>query len=240
MAQASTKGKRSYSRYKHAFLTFFFACPFFALTFGPAQASPPDRTPEEVLIHLSRTFDRTKGFRAQFLQHLRVPNGKPVLSKGTLLYRTPGKMVLRYSDPPGQILLLAGNRLAFYVPQNRQVLIKTMHSRHIPETPALLFASLGHLRKFFYIRPEQGGDVPLSGPYGLELIPRKPDRHLALARIVVNMSTHLPTTITFDEFNGMEITIDLQNLHPLTHVSESSFSLVLPPGTTVVRTQQGF
>jgi outer membrane lipoprotein carrier protein len=54
------------------------------------------------------------------------------------------------------------------------------------------------------------------------------------------MSTHLPTTMTFDEFNGMEMTIDLQNLHPLTHVSESAFNLVLPPGTTVVRTRQGF
>jgi outer membrane lipoprotein carrier protein len=238
MAQA--RKKKTILPGRHVLLSFFFVCSFFALPLGPARAASPDRTPEEVLTHLSRTFDRAKGFRADFLQHLRVPNGKPVLSKGDLLYRTPGKMILHYSDPAGQILLLAGNRLAFYVPQNRQVLIKTMHSRHIPETPALLFANLGHLRKYFYIRPEQGGDVPSSGLYGLELIPRKPDRHLALARIVVNMSTHLPTTMTFDEFNGMEMTIDLQNLHPLTHVSESAFNLVLPPGTTVVRTRQGF
>lgn len=238
MAQARTKA--SFAQEKRTFPILLVACLMIAFWFGQAPASPPDRTPEEVLTHLSRTFNRTKGFRADFLQHLRVPNGKPVLSKGSLLYRTPGKMVLHYSDPAGQILLLAGNRLAFYIPQNRQVLIKTMRSRHIPETPALLFASLGHLRKYFYIRPEQGGDVPVSGPYGLELIPRKPDRHLALARIVVNMSTHLPTTITFNEFNGMEMTIDLQNLHPLTHVSQNSFNLVLPPGTTVVRTRQGF
>lgn len=208
--------------------------------FSGDAAGSAEKTPEGVLSDLSRTFNRDKGFRADFVQHLTMPNGKPVLSHGSLVYRTPGKMVLNYSDPPGQILLLVGNRLAFYIPQNHQVLIKKMRSQHIPETPALLFASLGHLRRYFYIRPEQGGSVPASGKYGLELIPRKPDRHLAVARIVVDMSTHLPTNITFDEFNGMEMTIDLENLHPTPRVSASLFKLVLPPGTTVVRTRQGF
>jgi outer membrane lipoprotein carrier protein len=46
--------------------------------------------------------------------------------------------------------------------------------------------------------------------------------------------------MTFDEFNGMEMTIDLKNLHPTPRVSASLFKLVLPPGTTVVRTRQGF
>ncbi|MCL4460920.1 MAG: outer membrane lipoprotein carrier protein LolA [Nitrospirae bacterium] len=240
MAQARTNGTSSTRGLASPFLFFIIICALLAIIPCRVHAATPDRTPEEVLSHLSRTFNRNKGFRADFLQHLKVPDGKPVLSKGSLLYRTPGKMVLHYSDPRGQILLLVGNRLAFYIPQNRQLLVKTMRSRHIPETPALLFASLGHLRKYFYIRPEQGGDVPGSGLYGLELIPRKPDRHLAVARIVVDMSTHLPTTITFDEFNGMEMTIDLKNLHPVQNVSNDSFNMVLPPGTTVVRTKQGF
>ena len=135
---------------------------------------------------------------------------------------------------------LDGNSLAFYVPQSHQVLMKTMHSRNIPETPALLFANLGHLRKFFYIRPEQGGSVPRQGLYALELIPRKPDRHLSIARITVDMGTGLPRSITFTEFNGTEIAIDLVTLHPLSNIANRSFRLPLPPGTTVFHTKGGF
>lgn len=211
-----------------------------ALSFLPDLSFAKEMTPESVLIRLSRTFDRQKGFESRFVQHLKVPNGEPIESDGTLLYKAPGKMILHYSHPEGQILLLDGNSLAFYVPQNHQVLMKTMHSRNIPETPALLFANLGHLRRFFYIRPEQGGSVPTRGIYALELIPRKPDRHLSVARITVDMSTGLPTSITFTEFNGTEIAIDLITLHPLDRLKNQSFHLRLPPGTTVFRTKGGF
>ncbi len=199
-----------------------------------------ERTPESVLIQLSRTFAQQKGFESRFTQHLKIPDGTPIKSDGDLLYKAPGKMILHYRNPPGQILLLDGNSLAFYVPQSHQVLMKTMHSRNIPETPALLFANLGHLRKFFYIRPEQGGSVPRQGLYALELIPRKPDRHLSIARITVDMGTGLPRSITFTEFNGTEIAIDLVTLHPLSNIANRSFRLPLPPGTTVFHTKGGF
>ncbi|MHB8421412.1 MAG: LolA family protein [Leptospirales bacterium] len=210
------------------------------LPFLPSEAFSKELTPESVLIRLSKTFDRQKGFESRFVQHLKVPNGEPIESDGTLLYEAPGKMILHYRTPEGQILLLEGNSLAFYVPQNHQVLMKTMHSRNIPETPALLFANLGHLRTFFYIRPEQGGSVPIRGIYALELIPRKPDRHLSVARITVDMGTGLPRSITFTEFNGTEIAIDLITLHPIQKIDRESFQMKLPPGTTLFRTKGGF
>ncbi|MHB1285455.1 MAG: LolA family protein [Leptospirales bacterium] len=210
------------------------------VSFPLTTALAGERTPESVLIKLSKTFEKQKGFESQFSQKLKVPNGDPIASEGNLIYKSPGKMILRYLNPAGQVLLLEGNSLAFYVPQSHQVLMKTMHSRNIPETPALLFANLGHLRKFFYIRPEQGGSVPRQGIYALELIPRKPDRHLATARITVDMGTGLPRSITFTEFNGTEIAINLLTLHPLSKVSDRSFQLRLPPGTTVFHTKGGF
>ena len=207
----------------------------------PASVGAVHPTPGEVLDRLSKSFNREKGFESRFSQILTPQNSRAVMSRGRLLYKSPGKMILRYRNPKGQVLLLSGNEVSLYIPQNKQILLQTLNStHHIPETPALLFASLGHLDRYFYVRPEGSGTLSDQTTYAIELIPRKPDPHLAVARISIDLKSGFPRSITFMETNGMEVSIHLTDLSPRESVQDSDFALGVPPETTVVRVKGGF
>lgn len=214
---------------------------FLSWTLPPASIGAEQPAPGAVLDRLSKSFSREKGFESRFSQSLTPPNSRAVFSDGDLLYKSPGKMILRYRNPKGQILLLSGNEVSLYVPQNKQILLRTLNStHHIPETPALLFANLGHLDRYFFVRPEGSGTLSDQTSYAIELIPRQPDPHLAVARISIDLKSGFPRSITFMESSGMEISIRLIDLHPRASVQDSDFDLRVPAQTTVVRVKGGF
>lgn len=214
-------------------VSFAWACP------TPSNGAMT-QDPAKVLDRLSKSFSREKGFESSFSQSLTPPNSRVVLSGGSLLYKAPGKMILRYRDPEGQILLLSGSNVSLYIPQNRQLLLRTIQAHRIPETPALLFANLGHLGRYFYIRPEGSGTASDQKSYAIELIPRQPDPHLAVARISIDLKSGYPRSITFMEVNGTEIAIKLLDLRPRASIRDTDFELSVPPQTTVVRVKGGF
>jgi outer membrane lipoprotein-sorting protein len=54
----------------------------------------------------------TTAFRAQLLQFLQLSGLRdPILSRGEILYRAPDQLLLRYTQPPGESILLRGNEV---------------------------------------------------------------------------------------------------------------------------------
>ncbi len=205
---------------------------------SPAGVRAQDTlTPAEELDKLSASVKSHPGFTADFTQTLSPPNSAEIHSTGNLVFARGGKMILHYADPPGQVLLLLGNRMSFYVPQNGQLLKKTLKSRTIPETPALLLEKIGQLDRYFYIRPESATHH-LKGAT-ISLVPKDADRHLALARITIDRKTWLPRTIVFMEVNGVMLSIHLTHLRQTASIAEKDFTLVVPPGTTVAQSPGG-
>jgi len=194
-------------------------------------------SPQEILKKMSASVKKHPGFTAKFTQNLSPPNSGKIRSAGNLIFAQGGKMILHYSDPKGQILLLLGNKMSFYIPQNKQLINKTLRSRTIPETPALLLEKIGQLDRYFYIRPESPGKR-VSGET-ISLVPKEADRHLALARISIDPKTWLPEKIVFMEVNGVILSISLTNIQTLATLPVNSFMMEIPPGTTIAQSPEG-
>jgi outer membrane lipoprotein carrier protein len=205
--------------------------------FPPTFVHAGEISPEEMLSKMSSSVKKHPGFRAKFEQKLSPPNSGEILSEGNLIVGQGGRMILHYTNPKGQILLLLGNKMSFYIPQNTQLINKTLKSRTIPETPALLLEKIGQLDRYFYIRPESPGKSVSRET--ISLVPKDADRHLALARISIDPKTWLPEKIVFMEVNGVILSISLSNIQTLAKLPAHSFMMVIPPGTTIAQSPAG-
>ncbi|MGC8500073.1 MAG: outer membrane lipoprotein carrier protein LolA [Leptospirillia bacterium] len=202
-----------------------------------AEESPSSRHELSLLVAKVKTGE---GFRAHFTQTLAAPGAPKTLSRGNLVYRAPGLMLLRYTAPEGQWLKLDGNRMALYVPQNRQVLIKTIKKHRIPETPAILLASIPQISHWFFVKPIESGSVPDGTPLSIVLIPRHPDPHLAQATLTLRKGTGQLIRLLFMEQNGTRLSIRLDGFTVLSRVPASDLHVSVPPGTTAAKIPGAF
>ena len=204
-----------------------------------AHAGEPRSAQQELSLLVTRV-KSGEGFQSNFVQSLSAPGAPKTLSKGSLIYRAPGMMLLRYTDPAGQWLNLDGNHMALYVPQNRQVLLRTIRKHRIPETPAILLASIPQITKWFFVKPIESGNTPSGSPLSLVLIPRHPDPHLAQATLTLKKGTGILTRLLFMEQNGTRLSIRLEKFRVLPHVHRSDLAVSVPPGTTAAKIPGAF
>ena len=181
-----------------------------------------------------------EGFTGAFIQTLGAPGSPTTRSEGSLVYKAPGLMILRYTNPAGQWLRIEGSRMALYVPQNRQVLLKTIRKHRIPETPAILLASIPDISKWFFVRPENSSALRKGNKISLVLIPRHPDPHLAQARLTLKKGKGILTDLLFMEQNGTSLSIHLANFKVLPHVSPNDLKVSVPKGTTAAEIPGAF
>lgn len=211
--------------------------PIFFFTAAPAEESPSSRHELSLLVSKVKTGE---GFRAHFTQTLAAPGTPKTRSSGSLLYRAPGLMILRYTNPEGQWLKLDGNRMDLYVPQNRQVLTRTIRKHRIPETPAILLASIPQISHWFFVKPIESGSVPDGTPLSIVLIPRHPDPHLAQATLTLRKGTGQLIRLLFMEQNGTRLSIRLDGFTVLSRVPAGDLHVTVPPGTTAAKIPGAF
>ncbi len=216
-----------------ALFVFFLASPDRVL-------GAPDQPGQEELGLLIKNVKSGAGFASDFVQTLGAPGTSGTRSEGVLVYRSPGLMVLHYSSPAGQWLKLDGNRMALYVPQNRQVLLKTIRKHRIPETPAILLASIPEISKWFFVRPEGTGSEKKGDRISIVLIPRHPDPHLAQARLTLLKGKGILTDLLFMEQNGTHLGIRLRKFRVLSRVPARDLSVTVPEGTTAAEVPGAF
>ncbi|EQD25434.1 MAG: outer-membrane lipoprotein carrier protein [Leptospirillum sp. Group IV 'UBA BS'] len=198
------------------------------------------QTGQDELVLLVKNVKSGEGFSGDFVQTLGAPGTAGTRSEGSLVYRAPGLMILHYSNPPGQWLKLEGNRMALYVPQNRQVLLKTIRKHRIPETPAILLASIPEITKWFFVRPEGTGSERKGDKVSIVLIPRHPDPHLAQARLTLLKGEGILTDLLFMEQNGTHLGIRLKKFRILSHVPTRDLVVTVPQGTTAAEVPGAF
>jgi len=202
-----------------------------------AEALPSGEAELSLLVNNVRS---GKGFRSEFVQKLGAPGTATTRSEGSLVYKAPGLMILQYTTPPGQWLKLEDNKMTLYVPQNRQLLLKDIHKHRIPETPAILLASIPEISRWFLVRSVESGPVEAGQTISVVLIPRHPDPHLAEARLTLVKGKGILTDLLFMEQNGTNLSISLRNFRILSHIARKDLTVTVPQGTTVVSVQGAF
>jgi outer membrane lipoprotein-sorting protein len=107
-----------------------------ALTFGLVVSAKGIDDAELVLDGLQKRYESTVDFMADFRQETELKTlNRMIEASGKVYFRRPGKMLWRYQDPKGQLILADGEYLYYYQPEQKQVIKSRLSKAFLSDTP---------------------------------------------------------------------------------------------------------
>ena len=204
------------------------------VTPGSAQAQGQDA--EAIVGRSSRVYRSLASLTADFLQVIDNPMIDSAESRGTLIQAGSAKLSMRFTDPPGEAVVIDGEHVWVYTPST------------VPDQVLRLKAPSGgpvygyNLLAWFldkpaeryqakYLREDKVGSRAVDV---VELTPAVPDLPFERAVIWLDRQDGLPRRLEITERSGALRTLALSNLRVNRGVPDSTFEFKVPPGVRVV------
>jgi outer membrane lipoprotein carrier protein len=173
---------------------------------------------------------------ADFVQVIDNPMIDSAESRGTLIQAGPSKLSMRFTDPPGEAILIDGRYVWFYTPSTvpDQVLRLAVPSGGPVYGYNLLAWLLDRPADRYtanYLRQEKVGNRTLDV---VELIPAVPDLPFDRAVLWLDREDGLPRRLEITEKSGALRTLALSNLRVNRKVPDNTFKFQVPSGVRVV------
>jgi len=201
---------------------------------GPAPATSQDA--QAIIGRSARVYRSLSSLRADFVQVIDNPMIDSAESKGTLVQAGPDKLSMRFSDPPGEAIVIDGKHVWVYTPST------------VPDQVIRLAAPSGgpvygyNLLAWFldrpaeryrasYLRADRTGGRSTDV---IELVPAVPDMPFTKAIIWLDREDALPRRLEIHEQSGANRTLTLTNLRANQSVPQQTFSFQVPKGVRVV------
>jgi outer membrane lipoprotein carrier protein len=144
-------------------------------------AEPASPTARELVQRVQDRHRSVADLTARFVQTYRSGvMGREIRETGSLWLKRPGRMLWRYEEPEQKTFLSDGQRYWFYVPADRQVVVRDQAGDK--SLPTLLLSQGADLVSQFDESLVAGAP---AGRHRLELVPRKPDPEVQ--RIVIEI-----------------------------------------------------
>ncbi|MGH7831815.1 MAG: LolA family protein [Candidatus Binatia bacterium] len=125
---------------------------------------------ESILENLQKRYDSTLDFVADFEQETEVSTVRRNLkARGKVYFKRPGKMLWRYDEPKGQLILADGKHLYYYQPEQGQVIKSALNNAFRSDIPLSFLLGIGNIKRDFkaVLRgTEEGNYVLQLGPKG--------------------------------------------------------------------------
>lgn len=201
---------------------------------GPAPASGQDA--QAIIGRSARVYRSLSSLRADFVQLIDNPMIDSAESRGTLIQAGPDKLSMRFSDPPGEAIVIDGKHVWVYTPST------------VPDQVIRLAAPSGgpvygyNLLAWFLDRPAERYRASylradrMAGRTTdvIELVPAVPDLPFTKAIIWLDREDALPRRLEIHEQSGATRTLTLTNLRANQSVPQQTFSFKVPNGVRVV------
>jgi outer membrane lipoprotein carrier protein len=173
---------------------------------------------------------RAQDMTARFVQSYRSGVlGKEVVERGVVRLKRPGRMLWEYKDPEKKIFLSDGRSYWFYVPADRQVIVRDQDEERGVAT-RLLSGKGGLLEEF-----EASLDTPPSeGVFRVRLSPRKADPEVELLLVDVDPAGQL-RGIQVEDAQGNKSRFRFDDVRENTGLPDKLFRFEVPPGVEVIR-----
>ena len=108
------------------------------------------KSAQQIVDALQKNYDATVDFVADFQQETEVKTlNRSLKASGKLSFKRPGKMLWRYEEPKGQIVLADGSHLYFLQPEQNQVIKSPLKNAFRSDIPLSFLLGLGNLKKDF-------------------------------------------------------------------------------------------
>ncbi|HEU4524004.1 MAG TPA: outer membrane lipoprotein carrier protein LolA, partial [Gemmatimonadales bacterium] len=202
------------------------------VTAGSAEAQDP----AAIVGRSSRVYRSLSSLTADFVQVIDNPMIDSAESRGRLVQAGSAKLSMRFTDPPGEAVVIDGEHVWVYTPST------------VPDQVLRLKAPSGgpvygyNLLAWFldkpaeryeakYLREDKVGSRAVDV---IELTPAVPDLPFDRAVIWLDRQDGLPRRLEITEKSGALRTLALSNLRLNRKVPDSTFEFEVPSGARVV------
>ena len=174
-------------------------------------------------------YNRARTIQVLFEQSYRVQGRRPIIERGELSLRKPGRMRWQYSSPEGKLFVSDGKKVFLYSPATNRVETMALKASDDMRAPlAFLLGKLDFRRDFqkFVSRPE-GSDV--------RIIAEPKSNKLPYTRVEFVVSPRHEIRylhITGQDHSVMEFRFTDEKLNP--SLPDQVFRFQPPPGAEVV------
>jgi outer membrane lipoprotein-sorting protein len=201
-----------------------------------ATATAHAQDAESIVGRSSRVYRSLSSLTADFVQIIDNPMIDSAESRGTLVQAGPSKLSMRFSEPPGEAVVIDGEHVWVYTPST------------VPDQVLRLKAPSGgpvygyNLLAWFLDRPAERyqatyvreDKVGARGVDVVELTPAVPDLPFERAVLWLDRQDGLPRRLEITEKSGALRTLALSNLRVNRRVPDSTFEFKVPSGARVV------
>jgi outer membrane lipoprotein carrier protein len=208
---------------------------FLILAAGLApQASAQDAP--AVVGRAAKVYRSLGSLRADFVQMIDNPMIDSAESKGTLLQAGPGKFAMRFSDPPGEAIVIDGQHVWVYTPstvpgQVVRLAVPSGGPQYGYNLLAWLLDRPAERYRASYLRTERidgrTADV-------VQLVPAVPDLPFTKAVVWLDQKDALPRRLEIQEQSGASRRLDLKRIRVNESLPDRTFTFKVPNGVRVV------
>jgi outer membrane lipoprotein carrier protein len=190
----------------------------------------------EVIGRAARVYRSLASLQADFEQVIDNPMIDSAESKGTLVQAGSAKFAMRFSDPPGEAIVIDGKHVWIYTPST--VPGQVIRMKAPTGGPAYGYNLLAWLLdrpaeryKPSYVRSER-----LAGRTTdvVKLVPAVPDMPFTEATIWLDREDALPRRLEIHEQSGATRTLRLTRLRTNERMPDNTFRFKVPAGSRVV------
>lgn len=184
-------------------------------------------TAEGLIGKVEERTRRTTSLTAEFVQSYRsAALGREQIERGTLKIKRPGRMLWEYREPEKKTFLSDGKTFYFYVPAERQVIVREQSGER-GVTVSLLAGEVSILSEF-HASPE-----PEGGGRRIKLVPRKPDPELERAFLDLDAEARIVGVEIWDA-QGNRSRFRFDKLRENVALDDRLFRFQIPKGVTVI------
>ncbi|MGH7515741.1 MAG: LolA family protein [Gemmatimonadales bacterium] len=205
-----------------------------ALAAAPGVAAGQDAA--AVVGRSSRVYRSLSSLAADFVQVIDNPMIDSAESRGTLVQAGEDKLAMRFTEPPGEAILIDGRSIWVYTPSTTpgQVIRMGVPSggpvygynilAWLLDRPAERYTAI-------YVRSDRLNGRPVDV---VRLDPAVPDLPFERAIVWLDKEDGLPRRLEITEHSGATRTLTLSKVRTNRSVPENTFVFKVPPGVRVV------
>jgi outer membrane lipoprotein carrier protein len=184
----------------------------------------------------SRVYRSLASLRADFVQVIDNPMIDSAESRGTLVQAGPAKLAMRFTDPPGEAIVIDGEHVWVYTPSTvpGQVLRMALPSGgpvYGYNILAWLLDRPGERYEASYVRQDEVGGREVDV---VQLVPAVPDLPFERAVLWLDRADGLPRRLEILEPSGATRTLTLSKVRTNERVTDQTFRFTVPAGARVV------
>ena len=204
------------------------------LAVAPAAARAQDAN--ALVGRSSRVYRSLSSLTADFVQLIDNPMIDSAESRGTLVQAGPDKLAMRFTDPPGEAVIIDGRSVWVYTPSTTpgQVIRMSVPSGGPVYGYNMLAWLLDRPAERYtasYLRADVVGGRSMDV---VELVPAVPDLPFEKAVLWLDRADGIPRRLEITEHSGATRTLTLSKVRVNRSIADSTFRFQVPSGVRVV------